>query len=100
MRGKIRFGLLLVLGLLLLAGEWPRSDEGYRLEFHFEGAYSAHYPVLYLHEEEAERSIGPMLAQIPGEANLVATLRSPGGKLQQEWRWRDGAWVRTDKAGR
>ena len=95
MTRRIRFGLLLVLGLL--AGEWRRADAEYRLEFHFEGAYPANYPVLYLQDEETERSLGRMLAAIPGQPNLVAILIAPDGTKKQEWRWRDGAWQRTDK---
>ena len=104
MGAKIRLGLLIVLGLLVAGvgvflASRPGPPPGYRVEFRFDGPYPADYPALELEAEGAieEEAIGKMLAQIPGQANLVAVITAHDGSMRQEWRWQNGAWMRSDR---
>ena len=104
MDSKIRLGLLVVLGVLLaevgvFLASRPGPPPGYSVQFRIEGPYPADYPALELEAEGAieEDAIGKMLAQIPGQANLVAVITAHDGTARQEWRWQNGAWMRSDR---
>jgi hypothetical protein len=114
MAGKIRLGLLLVLGILVMAVSlWsyrdlstrkPRPQSGYSLEFRYEGPNPSHYSTIALEgdgiAQDPARAARQMLSQIPGEPNMVAVLSSQDGKVRQEWRWVNRTWTRTDKPQR
>jgi hypothetical protein len=108
---KIRLGLLLVLGLLVLGvlawsvqvlrEEPPRRDTGYSLEFRYDGPNPSHYSTIALDgdgvAQDPAGAVQRMLSQIPGEPNLVAILSSNDGTVRQEWRWVNRVWTRADE---
>lgn len=107
MGSKIRLGLLIVLGVLVAGvgvflASRPGPPPGYSVQFRIEGPYPADYPALQLEAEGEirEEALGQMLAQIPGQANLVAVITANDGSVRQEWRWTDGTWKRSDTAGK
>jgi hypothetical protein len=108
---KIRLGVLLVLGLLvlgvlawsvqLLRRESPRTAQGFRLEFRYDGPNPSHYSTIALDGDgvgqDPAGAVQRMLSQIPGEPNLVAILSSNDGTVRQEWRWLNRSWKRADE---
>jgi hypothetical protein len=95
---KIRFGLLLMLGVLLLAGEWRDPPSGFRVTFSYEGPGNpADRPAVIIQEGTFAEIKDALWAMQFGSEYDRAVIEFPDGRRQELHKMEGVFWEKVDK---